>query len=117
MGGVYLIPPVVFNCIAWPSFIIWRRYSTKDNALRFERDYEEEQKRARGKSEEVGEEFINDLKNRINTMSKRCILLEGTAIYTVTLALAYYLFMWGNACGNGCASRWYHNQFELTDHF
>ena len=107
LGGLYWIPPIAFNCVAWPTFLYWQYYSTPKQGLQFELEYEKMQKD--GKADE---KYIGELRERIDCMSKTCILLEGIAIYFVTLALAWYLFMWGSNCGTGCASRWYHNQFE-----
>jgi len=130
LGGNNLIPPVVLTTIALVTFAIWQWISFPTEMRCFgirctpgmgtyEREYDDHlaERVENGNVDEDGNgvadpEFVKKLRKRINMRSIQCIALEGTAIYMVTLALAYYLFMWGNECGDGCASRWYHNQFE-----
>jgi len=43
-----------------------------------------------------------ELREKVTTLSMKCVFFEGTAIYCVTLALAWYLTQWGNTCDWGC---------------
>merc|ERR1711972_8635 len=68
LGGLYWIPPIVFNCVAWPTFLYWQYYSTPKQGLQFELEYERAQKAG-----EADDKFIEKLRGDIDCMSKTCI--------------------------------------------
>jgi len=57
-----------------------------------------------GSVEELKKKYIEtrELREKVTTLSRKCVFFEGTAIYCVQLALAWYLFQWGNTCDYGC---------------
>jgi hypothetical protein len=54
--------------------------------------------------EELKTKYIEtrELREKVTTLSRKCVFFEGTAIYCVQFALAWYLFQWGNTCDYGC---------------
>jgi len=53
---------------------------------------------------EKGKQYIkeHELRERVHAISIKCVAYEGLAIYCTTLALAWFLFQWGNVCKIGC---------------
>merc|ERR1719419_246146 len=99
----YLLVPILFNIVAWPCFLYWQYISSESRATQFEREF----KRHKDKNGQVDEEKMKELKRKINRMPVQCITLEGTAIYSITLAFAWYIYCWGEHCAQDCDGQWY----------
>jgi len=119
LGGGHRVFPILMNVVAWPCFLYWQYISTDDMAMQFEERMKKRTEKTRDSEDEdpadkalTDKELSDKLQREINTFSLKCVVLEGLTIYCVTMALAYYMFMWGSDCGDGCASRWYHNVYS-----
>lgn len=99
----YLFVPILFNVVAWPCFLYWQYISSESSSTQFEREFKEH----KDKNGQVDEEKMKELKRKINRMSVQCITLEGTAIYSITLAFAWYIYCWGEYCAQDCDGQWY----------
>jgi len=116
LGGGYKVFPIVMNAIAWPCFVYWQFLSSNKRAQQFEDRLRKRMEQQNAEDDPLKDEglavFAEKLRHEINWFTLKCIALEGTVIYCVTLALAYYVFFWGTECGRGCASIWYHNHYD-----
>jgi hypothetical protein len=100
LGGVNLVMPIVFNCVAWPCFIVWQWVSSTDQSNQFEKKLVQFMEDNSG--EEERKKQLEETRKNVYRHSVKCIVLEGVAIYFTTLALSWYLYQWGGTCKLGC---------------
>jgi len=101
----HMIVPILLNLIAWPCFIGWFFFLSNENrAKEFEKRYEAF---VDGKDQDFTEtkeysDFERGLEKEVHKLSVSCLVCEGTVIYCVSWALAWFLVQWGSTCEYGC---------------